>query len=259
MPALLAERADGNATDAGPVLTAARFVRHLRSRGAQVRNRRSYWLVQCPAHHDREPSLSVRSGHRQPVAFKCFAGCSPDEVLAAAGLSWSAILYRTGTESLVVLGLAPCGHEHSPNFEKDVLHLSRCIARMSGGRVRLDPEPPQEERDYIGDDGELFVVRAPGGARQVMRAVLADFVDVVNERHARGELRAVPYGSRWAADRLGLDDRRVREALARLVNAGVLIEKGTLERKDGKRYGGTPLYALGVECRCPLDLSEARS
>jgi len=36
----------------------------------------------CPAHEDRDPSLSVRLGERA-ILFKCFAGCSPTEVLRA--------------------------------------------------------------------------------------------------------------------------------------------------------------------------------
>ena len=36
----------------------------------------------CPAHEDRHPSLSVRLGERA-ILFKCFAGCSPNEVLRA--------------------------------------------------------------------------------------------------------------------------------------------------------------------------------
>ena len=36
----------------------------------------------CPAHEDRNPSLSVRLGERA-ILFKCFAGCSPTEVLRA--------------------------------------------------------------------------------------------------------------------------------------------------------------------------------
>ena len=36
----------------------------------------------CPAHEDRDPSLSVRLGERA-ILFKCFAGCSSTEVLRA--------------------------------------------------------------------------------------------------------------------------------------------------------------------------------
>jgi putative DNA primase/helicase len=39
-------------------------------------------MCQCPAHEDRTPSLSVRCG-RSALLFKCFAGCTITEILAA--------------------------------------------------------------------------------------------------------------------------------------------------------------------------------
>lgn len=46
------------------------------------------WSAQCPAHEDRDPSLSV---HRKPdgqVLIHCFAGCLTEDVLAVLGLEW---------------------------------------------------------------------------------------------------------------------------------------------------------------------------
>lgn len=47
------------------------------------------WQARCPAHDDREPSLSVsqRSQGDPGVVIYCHAGCTPDEVAAALGLS----------------------------------------------------------------------------------------------------------------------------------------------------------------------------
>lgn len=45
------------------------------------------WTARCPAHEDRSPSLSIRdTGER--VLMNCFAGCHPEDVLAAVGLTW---------------------------------------------------------------------------------------------------------------------------------------------------------------------------
>ncbi len=41
----------------------------------------------CPAHNDREPSLSVSRGSDGRVLVHCFAGCSTDAVLARLGLT----------------------------------------------------------------------------------------------------------------------------------------------------------------------------
>jgi hypothetical protein len=40
----------------------------------------------CPAHDDREPSLSISEGDDGRALLKCFAGCETDEVLVELGL-----------------------------------------------------------------------------------------------------------------------------------------------------------------------------
>jgi hypothetical protein len=49
------------------------------------------WLARCPAHKDGRPSLSVRDVGDGRTLVHCFAGCTADEVLSAAGLEWSAL------------------------------------------------------------------------------------------------------------------------------------------------------------------------
>jgi putative DNA primase/helicase len=52
-----------------------------------VRRNGSGWMALCPAHADKNPSLSVnvRDGK---VLLHCFAGCSQEAVCEAAGLDW---------------------------------------------------------------------------------------------------------------------------------------------------------------------------
>lgn len=47
------------------------------------------FAARCPAHEDRNPSLSVSPGTTQPVVIHCQAGCTPDAVLEAIGLTWA--------------------------------------------------------------------------------------------------------------------------------------------------------------------------
>jgi putative DNA primase/helicase len=47
----------------------------------------SSWVARCPAHEDRDPSLSV-SVKDGRVLLHCFAGCPPEAVLGAVGLTW---------------------------------------------------------------------------------------------------------------------------------------------------------------------------
>lgn len=48
----------------------------------------SGWSAHCPAHEDRNPSLSVSEGDRG-IVLHCHAGCSVNNILAAVGLTWA--------------------------------------------------------------------------------------------------------------------------------------------------------------------------
>ncbi len=55
------------------------------------------WTSRCPAHEDRNPSLSVSPGSRgRDVVLHCHAGCAPDDVLAALSLTWTDIAAAAG-------------------------------------------------------------------------------------------------------------------------------------------------------------------
>jgi hypothetical protein len=47
------------------------------------------WIARCPAHDDRDPSLSIRELDDGRVLIKCHAGCGAAAVMAAAKLSMS--------------------------------------------------------------------------------------------------------------------------------------------------------------------------
>ncbi|QEP42154.1 DNA primase [Ectothiorhodospiraceae bacterium BW-2] len=46
------------------------------------------WLAKCPAHDDRSPSLAITETNGK-VLIRCFADCSPDEIVGAVGLELS--------------------------------------------------------------------------------------------------------------------------------------------------------------------------
>lgn len=59
----------------------------LLARVEQVRPRGpGQWSARCPAHKDGGPSLSIKETDGGLVLVHCFAGCSVEAVLAAAGL-----------------------------------------------------------------------------------------------------------------------------------------------------------------------------
>src|SRR6266702_5965167 len=52
-----------------------------------VRTSMRGWTACCPAHADREPSLSIGLGEQGQVLLKCFAGCSLERITKAMGLT----------------------------------------------------------------------------------------------------------------------------------------------------------------------------
>lgn len=46
------------------------------------------WIARCPAHEDRDPSLSVTLTPDGTILLYCWAGCDTGRVLEAAGLAW---------------------------------------------------------------------------------------------------------------------------------------------------------------------------
>lgn len=58
----------------------------------RVRKRGNEYTARCPAHTDKEPSLSITEGDDR-LLVHCHAGCSQDDVLDALGLSWKDIVY----------------------------------------------------------------------------------------------------------------------------------------------------------------------
>ncbi|MCM2329825.1 hypothetical protein SAMN05216229_101262 [Geopseudomonas sagittaria] len=45
------------------------------------------WKACCPAHDDRDPSLSIREAEDGKVLLHCWAGCDTESIAAAIGLT----------------------------------------------------------------------------------------------------------------------------------------------------------------------------
>lgn len=71
-----------------------------------VERAKNGWTAQCPAHADNRPSLSISEGADGRTLLNCHAGCSPEDVTAAAGLAMSQLYpdSTTGRESGGKLG-----------------------------------------------------------------------------------------------------------------------------------------------------------
>ena len=63
--------------------------------GGSARHVGGQHVARCPAHEDRQPSLSIRQLPDGVVLMKCHAGCPTEAVLEALGLTY-ADLYPSG-------------------------------------------------------------------------------------------------------------------------------------------------------------------
>jgi DNA primase len=43
------------------------------------------YMLRCPAHEDKNPSLSIGEGRDRRVLMKCFKGCSAKDICASIG------------------------------------------------------------------------------------------------------------------------------------------------------------------------------
>jgi len=66
------------------------------SRLEDVRQTGDKAMAKCPAHEDGSSSLSIKHLDNGKVLIHCFAGCTGEEILSAAGLTWSDIYPEDG-------------------------------------------------------------------------------------------------------------------------------------------------------------------
>ena len=126
------------------------------------------WSARCPAHDDQSPSLSVRlDGDR--LLFHCHAGCAPEDVLAAVGLSWSD-LYADPWEAAFRVACAEGAHRaHREKLRRELVNgidiaVERMILRIAAADLRRGRALSIEDR------GRVAVARLRVEAANVERA-----------------------------------------------------------------------------------------
>lgn len=69
-------------------------------------------MVRCPSHPDKQASLHVKHGDKHPVVMTCHAGCTPEQILEAAGIAVKEIMGEDQTfdrqpTRCLILGAGP--------------------------------------------------------------------------------------------------------------------------------------------------------
>jgi len=128
------------------------------------------WMARCPAHDDRDPSLSINHGDRQPVVVKCFAGCTEEEICAAVGGTPAMLCGDNENGNGRSSWTPPRNHKTKPqpttypSYEEARDACDKTLAKSKGKRVA--------EREYQDADGAAYayVLRydlpTPAGEKQ---------------------------------------------------------------------------------------------
>lgn len=146
---------------------------------------------QCPAHDDKQASLTVTSG-RDSVLIHCHAGCSIDNVLSAAGLKKSDLFYqekRTGSS----------WQAYIESREKKKIEAVYNYVSINGGYAFTKVRMQGKKMIYGTLANERFTYGLGGRTRKELCAVYApDGVQAVNKAVSEGKPIFIPEGEKDA-------------------------------------------------------------
>ncbi len=120
------------------------------------------WSASCPAHDDKNPSLSVGRGNNGCVLLKCWAGCSAADVVDAMGLTMADLFPQ------------PAQHHTRPGRQR-IYPDYRMILRMIGHELTV--VVIAADRIYTGntiDDRDMGTIgRAASNIRRALEVANA--------------------------------------------------------------------------------------
>jgi len=131
----------------------------------------SSWMARCPAHDDRNPSLSV-SVKEGKLLLHCFAGCPAEAVLSAVGLSWRDLwegeawrfLPSRPKPKLEPEGPSPEDRERWESLWEAAKPSHPLLGRYLKARgLSLEPPPSLRLARWKGEPVMVARVEGPGG------------------------------------------------------------------------------------------------
>ena len=90
------------------------------------------YVARCPAHDDRNSSLSISEGETG-VLLHCFAGCRTDDILAAAGLRYVDLFYDSKLNSIQITAATEKLARIKPVTDDDLGRVKRKYNGGNGG------------------------------------------------------------------------------------------------------------------------------
>ena len=159
---------------------------NLLSRLQKVKAHGHRYMACCPAHDDRDPSLSVREGDDGKVLVKCFAGCTLADIARAVGLEVKDLFADDGARkwtptptrrritalpnTLPPPKARPAVLEHDPRWKENIVTLqpytdSPAEIYLRGRSLTLFPRlcGVKYSPSWCGRPAVVFPVRNRGG------------------------------------------------------------------------------------------------
>lgn len=117
------------------------------------------YMARCCAHEDRSPSLAIKEDADGTILLHCFAGCSAEEIIGAAGLEMGDLFPKTDQHSFYDGPPARPRREtrgEANLAEIQVRHLT-AEAMVEGGHRLSDSEKKTARDDFkfLKDAGKL--------------------------------------------------------------------------------------------------------
>ena len=159
-------------------------VERILNRLTGVRTASRGWVACCPAHDDREPSLSIGLGEEGQVLLKCFAGCTMARIVETIGMTVADLFPDSPATFSPDAQASPVGTGRSPLSLLD-LAQEKCLPwQFLFNLGVMDTDHGSIEIPYHLADGSL----AP---RQRIRTALAA---KEGSYWSKGQGAIVPYG-----------------------------------------------------------------
>ncbi len=106
------------------------------------------WVARCSSHGDKYPSLSIRVTDDR-ILMHCFSGCTPEDILAAVGLTWGD-LFADRWQAAHQSGLA-AGHKRQRKMLSDLTQedYARLVLKIAAADIEHGIQHTIEDRATI--------------------------------------------------------------------------------------------------------------
>ena len=98
------------------------------------------WMACCPAHQDKTASLAIKELPDSRVLLHCHAGCDPDSVLAAVGLTFSDLMPERLQGDFKPVRFAFSALDTLRALVADLLFIRLCALSLAQGRALIESD-----------------------------------------------------------------------------------------------------------------------